>query len=176
MTAGCAAGFDAQTSAFYAPVDGLTAKFRGITIADAFVLGPASGQVLPAGSPAPLYITLSNGNGAPDTLTAVAAPGFAGQVKVTPVPLPPKALVNLAKPSPTVILDKLATPVRGGENVKVTLSFANAGTTTVTVPVIARSAHYSTLPTAPGAPAASFVTPAPSPTPAATAGGHGAGH
>ncbi|NUW38226.1 copper chaperone PCu(A)C [Nonomuraea sp. SMC257] len=177
VLAGCSAGFGANTNKPYAPNEagvlieqGKYGSPRGVQIPQAFILGPDSGAQLAWRGSAPIYLNIINTAGAPDTLTAVSA-GSLGTVKVaTPIQLPPNQLVNTGKPTPQLVLESLAKSLRGGETVRLDLTFANAGVVSMNVPVITRSREFKDYPPAPGATAA----PTPTPTPSATAseGGH----
>ncbi|MFI7419648.1 copper chaperone PCu(A)C [Nonomuraea sp. NPDC049684] len=168
VLAGCGAGFDANTNKPYAPneavalIDQGAYGTRGIHIPQAFILGPDSGAQLPWRGSAPIYLNILNTAGAADTLQAVSA-GSVGSVKVaTPIQLPPNQLVNTGKPQPQLMLESISTSLRGGESVRLDLQFANAGTVTLTVPVVTRSREFKDYPAAPNA------TPAPTPSASAT--------
>ncbi|MFG3442472.1 copper chaperone PCu(A)C [Nonomuraea sp. NPDC047897] len=172
VLAGCAAGFDANTNKPYAPVEGAALienggyGSRGIQIPQAFVLGPDSGAQLAWRGSAPVYLSIINTAGAPDTLQQVSA-GSLGAVKLTaPIQLPSQQLVNTGKPTPQIMIEGLSKALRGGESVKLDLTFANAGVVSMDVPVVTRSREYKEYPPAPGA------TAAPTPTPSATPSAH----
>ncbi|MBB6350281.1 copper chaperone PCu(A)C [Nonomuraea muscovyensis] len=179
VLAGCAAGFDATTNKPYAPVEGAALiengryGSRGVQIPQAFILGPDSGAQLAWRGSAPIYLSIINTAGAPDTLQQVSA-GSLGTVKVTaPIQLPSQQLVNTGKPTPQIMLEGLSKALRGGESVKLDLTFANAGVVSLDVPVVTRSREFKEYPPAPGATAA--PTPTPSATPSdehATESGH----
>ena len=160
--AACGAGFDANTNVPYAPNEagvlydgdgpGKAYGVNGVMIPQAFILGPDSGQQLAIGGSAPLYLTLLNGTGAADQLTSIVPEEQkATAVNVdSPIELQPGTLAT----TPGVAIQGLKTVLRGGENIKLTLQFKNAGDVSIEVPVVARSREFATLP------------PAPSPTPA----------
>ncbi|MFE3455240.1 copper chaperone PCu(A)C [Nonomuraea sp. NPDC059194] len=167
VLAGCAAGFDANTNQPYAPneaaalIENGSYGVRGVKIPQAFVLGPDSGAKLAQGGSAPIYLHIVNTNGEADSLVGVAAEGL-GTVKLAaPIALPSNQGVNTGKPQPQLMIEGLSKPLSGGESVKLGLQFANAGSVTVTVPVVTRSREFAQYPAAPGA------TPAP-PTPTPT--------
>ncbi|WP_329089759.1 MULTISPECIES: copper chaperone PCu(A)C [unclassified Streptosporangium] len=172
--AGCGAGSDAITNKPYSPTEALTVKAKGIDISQAFFLGPDSGATLPTGATTPLYLSLINTNAGSDQLVGLGVDPALGTAKVSaPVTLPQNQRVSVGKPTPTVLIEGLKKPLRGGEGVKVQLQFANAGIVQLTIPVITRSREFTAYPQAPGASAA----PTPSPTPSATTGDeHSAGH
>ncbi|MER6825742.1 copper chaperone PCu(A)C [Streptosporangium sp. NPDC000563] len=173
--AGCGAGSDAITNKPYSPTEALTVKANGIDISQAFFLGPDSGATLPEGAATPLYLSLINTNAGSDQLVGLGVDPALGTAKVSaPVPLPHNQRVSVGKPTPTILIEGLKKPLRGGEGVKVQLQFANAGIVQLTIPVITRSREFTAYPQAPGASAA----PTPSATPSATATGeeHSSGH
>jgi hypothetical protein len=165
--AACGAGFDANTNAPYSPTDagvliqdsasGKSYGKNGVMISQAFILGPNSGEQIAAGGSAPLYLAMLSESGN-DSLTAITPDAaMASSVKTAgPVQLTPDALAK----TPNVLVEGLKKPLRGGESVRLTLKFQNAGDITLTVPVVTRSREFATLPPAPG-------TPIPAPTPSA---------
>lgn len=171
--AGCGAGSDAITNKPYSPTEAATHNEKGIAISQAFFLGPDSGGSLPAGTATPLYMSLVNSEGS-DRLVGVGVDPALGTAKVTaPVDLPQAKRVEIGKPTPTILVEGLKKPLRGGEGIPVQLQFANAGIVQLTIPVITRSREFTTYPAAPGASAA----PTPTPTPTPSAGEeHSSGH
>lgn len=172
VLAGCGAGFDATTNQPYAPneaqvlIDKGAYGTRGIHIPQAFILGPDPGAQLPWRGSAPIYLNILNTSGTPDTLKAVSA-GTMGTVKITgSIQLPGNQLVNTGKPSPQLMLESIPKSLRGGESIKLDLTFANAGTVSMNVPVVTRSREFAAYPPAPGA------TPAPTPTATPTPTAH----
>ncbi|MGI5161458.1 copper chaperone PCu(A)C [Microbispora sp. CA-102843] len=174
--AACGAGFDANTNVPYAPNeagvlydgDGAGKAYgkNGVMIPQAFILGPDSGQELAAGGSAPLYLTLLNSTGTADQLTSIVPEEQkATSVKVqSPIDLQPGTLANTSG----VTVEGLKTALRGGESIKLTLQFKNAGDVALTVPVVARSREFATLPPAPTAPASTVATESPAPSDTAT--------
>ncbi|GAB3152972.1 copper chaperone PCu(A)C [Microbispora hainanensis] len=175
--AACGAGFDANTNAPYAPNEagvlydgdgpGKAYGKNGVMIPQAFILGPDSGQELAAGGSAPLYLTLLNSTGTADQLTSIVPEeqkATSASVQ-SPIDLQPGVLAK----TPGVTIDGLKTALRGGESIKLTLLFKNAGDISLTVPVVARSREFATLPPAPTAtPTAPLATGSPAPSDAAT--------
>ncbi|MEV0581460.1 copper chaperone PCu(A)C [Nonomuraea sp. NPDC050310] len=176
VLAGCSAGFDANTNKPYQPVegaalieaDGSAYGSRGLSIPQAFVLGPDSGAQLTQGGSAPLYLNLLSYAG--DTLQDAASD--LGTIKVTaPVQLPAGKLVDTGKPTPQLMITGLTKALRGGESARIKLRFATAGEVDLTVPVVTRSREYTAYPMPPGATPA--PTPSATPTPSeASSGGH----
>src|SRR5262249_10552319 len=141
---------------------GAYATVNGISISNAFVLGPPAGSTaLPAGSSASFFVGLYNGGASDDTLLSVAAPGAATSATIDggPVSLPANASANPTGPDARVVLPGLTKPVGGGQAIAVTLDFEHAGLVTLDVPVEPQSFYYSTY-----SPPAS-VTPTATPSP-----------
>ncbi len=158
---GCEAGLNAPTLQFHPAADGATAAADGVAINNAFVLGPAIGQTLPAGSQAGLFLSISSANG--DRLKSVSAPGTAASVNLIggPVDVAANSVVNLTGPAPRIVLTGLSTPLKGGETVQLVLTFARAGSAQLQVPVQPQAYGYATYAQPP--------TPTPSPTPSPSA-------
>jgi len=170
VLAGCSVGFDANTDQPYAPVEAAALIDQGsygqknIQIPQAFILGPEPGGQIPASGSAPVYLNILNTGTSPDSLQAISA-GSVGTAKLAaPVQLPPDQLVNTGKPNPQIMVEGLAKGLSGGESVQLDLQFANAGTVSMTVPVITRSREFADYPAVTGA----VPAPTPSPTPTAT--------
>ena len=144
VLAGCEAGNNAPTLEFHPAAAGVSTTVNGITIDNAFVLGPALGATLPAGGQAGAFLALTAPNN--DRLVSVSAPGSAASVKVTggPVDLPPYQLVDLGGPSPEIVLTGLTSPLSGGEMVNLVLNFATAGPVALTVPVEPQAYDFAT--------------------------------
>jgi hypothetical protein len=156
VLAGCEAGANAPTVEFHPASFGTSETVNGVTIADAFVLGPAVGSSLPAGGQAGVFLSLESANG--DQLTMVTASGTASSVQLVsgPVSLTPYSVVNLSGPQPQIVLNGLTSPLSGGQTVSLSLDFASAGTISIQVPVEPASYDYTTY------------SPPPAPSPSAT--------
>jgi copper(I)-binding protein len=142
--AGCEAGFDAPTLAFHPANFGVNTIQNGITIDNAFVLGPAPGSAVPSGGRAGVFLAIQARDG--DRLVSVSAPGTASAVKIAggSVNLPALMVVPLTGPAPKLVLTGLTTPLGGGETVQLSFKFAEAGTITLGVPVEPRAYEYAT--------------------------------
>jgi copper(I)-binding protein len=152
--AGCEAGYNAPTLKFHPASFGVSTTVDGITIDNAFVLGPAPGSSLQPGGQAGLFMSLYAPNG--DRLTKITANAASSvQLGNGAITLNPNTLVNLSGPTPMLTLNGLTNPLSGGETVKLQLSFATAGTVNLAVPV--EPAAYE------------FATYSPAPTPTASA-------
>ena len=154
--AGCEAGLNAPTLEFHPASNGASKVVDDIRINNAFVLGPASGSTLPAGSSAGFFVALYNGGQTEDTLLSVsAAPGArSATIEGGPVSLPRSGSANLTGPEPQIVLSGLTSPLTGGQALAITLVFQHAGSVTMHVPVEPQSFYYQTF-----SPPASPATP-----------------
>jgi hypothetical protein len=156
LLAGCEAGANAPTVDFHPASLGTSTTMSGITIDDAFVLGPAVDSSLPAGGEASVFLSLEAQNN--DQLTKVTASGASSvQLVSGPVTLSPYTVVDLNGPQPQIVLTGLTSALSGGQTVTLSLEFANAGTITIQVPVLPASYDYATYSPPP--------SPSPTPTP-----------
>lgn len=178
--AGCEAGLNAPTQQWHQPTAGASAVVNhAIRINNMFVLGAPPGFSLAAGSSAGLFLALAN-DGSPDRLIGISAPGVAGSV------LEPAGGIRLGKgqsvfltgPEPRIVLENLTRSLGGGQDIKVTLDFQNAGRETLSVPIMPKADYYSTYSPAPVSPSPTSTsaghhnktgaTPAPIPSPSAS--------
>ena len=173
--AGCAAGRDAQTAREYGPVDAATARADALRIQNAFIAPPA-GSVLPAGSDGRLFFTVVNPTNDGDRLVRVDARDVRAARLAAPVDFPPHTLVTVGSAPRTITLAGLARPLRPGQALDVTLTFARAGAVSLTVPVELKEGPAATIvpqltaaptriprTTAPGLPGRAAPSPRPSP-------------
>ena len=144
VLAGCEAGLNAPTLEFHPAAAGVSTTVNGITIDNAFVLGPELGSTLPAGGQAGAFLALTAPSD--DRLEAVSAPGSAASVKVAggSVDLPSYQLVDLDGPAPQIVLHGLTNPLSGGETVQLILTFATAGSVSLAVPVEPHAYDFAT--------------------------------
>ena len=154
--AGCEAGFNAPTLEFHPAAFGAYAAKNGVSISNAFVLGPSLSGPAVAGGRAGAFFAVTAQNG--DKLVSASAPGTASAVQIAggSVRVPAAATVTLTGPVPRVVLTGLANPLEAGAMVTLNLTFAEAGTITMTVPVEPKAYEYATF------------SPPPTPSPAAT--------
>jgi copper(I)-binding protein len=159
ILAGCEAGNGAPTLRWHQPSDGAGTEFGDISIRNVFVLGAPLGESLATGQSTGLFFALVNNNDHSDTLLQVSAPGTAASVSLPggSVPIAPDQAVLLTGPQPTAVLNGLTRTVTGGSFIPVTMTFQNAGTVTLSVPVMPRAQYFAT-----------FSPPAPTPTPTPT--------
>ena len=154
---GCEAGANAPTLEFHPASFGTSETVNGVTIDDAFVLGPVPGSALPAGGQAGVFLSIVTAN--IDQLTQVTAQGVASSVQLVsgPVALAANALTDLSGPQPQIVLTGLTSALSGGQMVTLQLNFATAGAISIQVPVEPAAYDYTTY------------SPPPSPTPSASA-------
>jgi copper(I)-binding protein len=155
--AGCDASANAPTQEFHQPTDGTGILFNKIAIRNVFVLGAPIGSTIGVGRSAGVFLALING-GSRDKLVSISAPGTARSVTLPggSVSLASQQAVLLTGPAPKVILDDLTRPLTGGSSVRLVLTFQNAASVGITVPVMPQAQYYSTF------------SPPPSPSPSPT--------
>ena len=145
VLAGCEAGLNAPTQEFHPASAGVSTIANGITVDNAFVLGPEVGSALPAGGRAGAFLALTAPND--DRLVSVSAPGTATSVQVAggSVDLPSDQLVDLSGPAPQIVLTGLTNPLAGGESIQLVLTFATAGSVSLDVPVEPQAYDFATF-------------------------------
>jgi copper(I)-binding protein len=153
VLAGCEAGDNSPVLEFHPAAAGAYGTADAVTISDAFILGGTSGQTLAKGSSASLFLSVYNGNGSADKLVGVDATGTAKSVELAggSIAVPGQSSADLEGPKPKVVLRDLSKALISGQTVSVLLTFANAGSVELTVPIEARTTQYSTY--SPPAPA-----------------------
>ena len=172
LLAGCEAGVDSPVLHWHPPTAGANkaipaATGRGfIAIRNVFVLGAPLNSWLPAGGSASVFLAIVN-TGARDRLVKVSAPGTATSVTLPTggVTLERSRTELLTGPEPEVVLTGLTHTLVNGRNIRLVLTFQNAGSVTLFVPVMAKASYYYTYSPA----------PSPSPTAAKKHRHHGAG-
>ena len=159
--AGCEAGYNAPTLEYHQAAFGAYASKNGVSISNAFVLGPSPSGPEVAGGRAGVFLAITSQDG--DKLVSASAPGTATSVQILggPVSVPAVGSADLTGPVPRVVLNGLANPLQGGELVKLNLTFAEAGTIAMTVPVEPQAYQYSTFspPPTPAPPPAKKANP-----------------
>jgi len=160
VLAGCEAGNNAPTSQWHQPTPGASAVLPSgtagqLAIQNVFALGAAGDRALPSGSSAGLYLALVN-TGPADRLVSASAPGTASSVRLpgSGVRLQRNQAVLFTGPAPRLILDHLTRRLMAGGDIRVTLNFQNAGSVTLSVPVMPRVDYYATFSPAPAIPTA----------------------
>ena len=168
--AGCEAGYNAPTLEYHQAAFGAYASKNGVSISNAFVLGPSPSGPEVAGGRAGVFLAITSQDG--DKLVSASAPDTATSVQILggPVSVPAVGSADLTGPVPRVVLNGLASPLQGGTLVKLNLTFAEAGTIAMTVPVQPKAYEYATLsPPATPSPAATKKGKPKAPPPGATA-------
>jgi copper(I)-binding protein len=164
VLAGCEAGGDAPILNWHPPTSGASATIIAgggqIAIRNAFILGGVPNFTLPAGSSASMFVGLVN-TGPRDRLIRVSAPGAATSVTLPTggVLLKRDSSALLTGPAPELVLSDLTRSLTAGTYVRVLFTFQQAGTISLTLPVIQRSTSFATF------------SPAPRPTPSVSATG-----
>jgi copper(I)-binding protein len=167
--AGCEAGYNAPTLEYHPAAFGAYAMKNGVSISNAFVLGPSPSGPEVAGGRAGVFLAITSQDG--DKLVSASAPGTASAVQILggTVSVPAAMPVTLTGPVPRVVLTGLANPLQGGDLVKLNLTFAEAGTIAMTVPVQPKAYEYATYspppspsPTAKPKPSSTVARPGPS--------------
>lgn len=143
--AGCEAGFNAPTLEYHPAAFGAYATKNGVSISNAFVLGPSPSGPEVAGGRAGVFLAITSQDG--DRLVSASAPGTASTVQILggPVRVPALGSADLTGPVPQVVMTGLASPLQGGDLVKLNLDFAEAGTIAMTVPVQPKAYEYATF-------------------------------
>ena len=143
--AGCEAGYNAPTLEYHQAAFGAYASKNGVSISNAFVLGPSPSGPEVAGGRAGVFLAITSQDG--DKLVSASAPGTATSVQILggPVSVPAVGSADLTGPVPRVVLNGLASPLQGGTLVKLNLTFAEAGTIAMTVPVQPKAYEYATF-------------------------------
>jgi hypothetical protein len=144
--AGCEAGNNAPTSQWHQPTEGTAAMLGDIAIRNVFVVGPSLGAQLAAGQSAGVFFAVVNG-ASPDKLVSVSAPGAARSVTLPggSVSLSNDQAVFLTGPAPKVILQDLTRPLTGSSVIRMVMTFQNAGSVTLLVPVVPRDTYFATF-------------------------------
>jgi copper(I)-binding protein len=154
VLAGCEAGNGAPVLEFHPAANCAEGSADSLTVSDAFILGGANGQAVPAGGSASMFLSVYNGGPTADKLVGVDTAGTAKSVQLAggSIAVPAQNMADLEGPQPKVVLRNLSKPLTAGSTVEVLLSFQNSGSVELSVPVEARSTYYS-----------SFSPPAPAP-------------
>ena len=159
--AGCEAGYNAPTLEYHPAAFGAYAMKNGVSISNAFVLGPPLNGPTVAGGRAGVFLSITAQDG--DKLVSASAPGTASAVQILggPVSVPAVGSADLTGPVPRVVMTGLANPLQGGDLVKLNLTFAEAGTIAMTVPVQPKAYEYATFspPPTPSPPPAKKANP-----------------
>ncbi len=168
VLAGCEAGNNAPTLQFHYPTDAAGIAIGNLAVRNAFVLGAPLGSSLNPGQSASLFLALVN-NGSPDKLLSISAPGSATSVILpsSSIPVVLGRPVFLTGPRPQLVLTGLTRTITSGSNIRLILTFQQAGPVTLLVPVMPRASHYVTY-----APPQPIITPSTTVAPTTAASKH----
>ena len=152
VLAGCEAGDNAPTNQWHQPTAGAGTMVGDIAIRNVFVLGAVPGAHLAVGQSAGLFLAVVNG-ASPDRLLSASAPGAARSVTLPggTISLSDNQAVFLTGPAPEVLLNHLTRPLSGSTYIRLIMTFQNAGSVMLLVPVVPRASYYATLSPAPTA-------------------------
>jgi len=168
VLAGCEAGNNAPTLQFHYPTDAAGIAVGNLAVRNAFVLGAPLGSSLRPGQSASLFLALVN-TGAPDKLVSISAPGSATSVLLpsSSIPVVDGRPVFFTGPRPQIVLTGLTRTLASGANIRLVLTFQQAGPVTLLVPVMPRASQYVTY-----APPQPIITPSATIASATAAGKH----
>lgn len=168
VLAGCEAGSNAPVLQWHKPTPGASAVVGNIRINNMFILGATPDISLQPGTSTGVFLALTS-NGGPDTLTSISAPGSATSVSLPggAVPVGRDQTVRLTGPVPAVVMRNLTRPLNGGQFIRLVLTFRNAGSVPMNVPIMPKAQYFVTFSPvpSPSGTATATATPAPSPTP-----------
>jgi copper(I)-binding protein len=150
------AGCEAGNIQYHQAADGAYASADAVTISNAFILGGPDNKPLAKGSSASMFLSVYNGGQNADKLIGIDATGTASSVQLAggSIAIPAQNLADLEGPKPKVVLRGLSKALSSGQTVNVLLTFQNAGSVDLTVPIEARTTYYSTYSPPPPAPSA----------------------
>jgi copper(I)-binding protein len=152
ILAGCEAGNDSPVLEYHPAAAGAYGSTGAVTVSNAFILGGPDSAPLPKGSSAGMFLSVYNGGNSAEKLISVDATSVAKSVQLAggSIAIPSESSADLSGPKPKIVLRNLTTALTGGQTVTVLLTFSNAGSVELSVPVEARTTYYSTfLPPAP---------------------------
>lgn len=157
VLAGCEAGLNAPVLQWHRPTPGASVVLGNLRINNMFILGATPDTSLQPGTSTGVFFAMSS-NGAPDRLIGISAPGAAASVLLPggSVAVRRGQTVRLTGPVPQVVLQNLTRPFRGGQFIRLVLTFQNAGSVRMNVPIMPKSQYFSTY------------SPVPSPSPTLT--------
>ena len=157
VLAGCEAGLNAPVLQWHRPTPGASAVVGTLRINNMFILGATPDTSLQPGTSTGVFFAVTS-NGGPDTLTSISAPGAAASVRLPggSVPVGAGQTVRLTGPVPQVVLQGLTRPFNGGQFIRLVLTFRNAGSVLMNVPIMPKSQYFSSY------------SPVPSPSPTLT--------
>lgn len=143
LLAGCATSFGAQTSQVYQPGPGITVRGSDVYVLNALIVTDGRGNGTLVGG-------LINEAAQTDTLESVQVTDPAGNpvsatIQPGTIALPDQRPVQLADNGAV----RLGGNLQAGVNDSLILTFRNAAPITMTIPVVAQSAQFSSVPVGP---------------------------
>jgi len=143
LAAGCAAG---PPSEYLRPQgDGVTGRIGDLVVTNVLLDGGEAGDIPPGGT-ATVRATIVNEGDVPDRLLAISSPRAAAGVVVGDSAVPARGVVSTGyisdrpplpgRPTVTLQLSGLVTAVKPGPTYPVDLTFADAGTIRLELPVV----------------------------------------
>jgi hypothetical protein len=177
LTSACATGQHAATAEVVPAIDGTSATVGSLKLEGVAIQAP-TGSAYAAGSKAELSVVIVNSGHTADTLNNVTSPAYTswGVVStadasagsgVTSAEIGPGSALSLGlknldtgtgESAKTLVLSGLTkkdSPLFPGSSVKITFTFAQAGSATVTVPVqLSSSPNQASVPAPSGSPGA----------------------
>jgi copper(I)-binding protein len=147
ILAGCEAGNNSPVLEFHPAAGGAYGTAGTVSVSDAFILGGQGSTPLAKGSSAGMFLSVYNGGDSADKLISVDATSVTKTVQLAggSIAVPGQTSADLSGPKPKVVLRNLSTALTSGQTVTVLLTFANAGSVELSVPVEDRSTYYSTF-------------------------------
>ena len=147
ILAGCEAGNDSPVLEYHPAAAGAYGSADAVTVSDAFILGGQDSAPLAKGSSAGMFLSVYNGGDSAEKLISVDATSVAKSVQLAggSIAVPSQSSADLSGPKPKVVLRNLSKPLTSGQTVTVLLTFSNAGSVELSVPVEDRTTYYSTF-------------------------------
>ena len=182
ILAGCEAGDHSPVLEYHPAAAGAYGSAGPVTVSDAFILGAPDNVPLAKGSSAGMFLSVYNGGDSADKLISVDATSVAKSVQLTggSIAVPGQSSADLSGPKPEVVLRNLSKALTSGQTVTVLLTFSNAGSVELNVPIEDRTTYYSTfsppapLPSATKRVSVGATSPAGTATPSTSASGSAA--
>jgi copper(I)-binding protein len=147
ILAGCEAGNNSPELEFHQAAAGAYGTADAVTVSDAFILGGPDSAPLAKGGSAGMFLSVYNGGGSAEKLISVDATSVAKSVQLAggSIAVPSQSSADLSGPKPQIVLRNLSKALVSGQTVTVLLTFSNAGSIELSVPVQARTTYYSTF-------------------------------
>lgn len=151
LSAGCAAGNNAQTLQPYSPADGVVANSGTIRVLNALVVADATGTT------GVVSLTIVNRGNRGDSLSDLTSPEGSVDLTGTRGLSAGKAVRFGATTSPAATISDLKR--KPGQDITLTLSFAHSEPITLRTVVVPATGAYADITPGPGTPVDTSVTP-----------------